>query len=245
MIEKKIHYIWFGGEKPEKVKRCIESWYKYLPDYEIIEWNERNIDIEKEKKKNKFFKYCYENKIFGVMTDYLRTNILYNSGGIYLDADIEVIKSFDKLLENKFFMGYENNKDICYAVIGSIPKHPFLEKMKKFYESEVWKSDIYISGNIIDMILKRDYFKEGSLEEEGIKLYPAKYFYPYHWTEKFDEKCVTEDTYAIHHWDGSWTLNPNIAYLRYKHLNPILRFFKVRRKIKKINKEIEKRKKEN
>lgn len=217
MIEKKIHYIWFGGEKPEKIKKCIESWYKYLPDYEIIEWNEKNIDIESEKKKNKFFKLCYEKKIWGVITDYLRTNILYKYGGIYLDADVEIIKPITPLLNCNFFLGYESESDICYAVIGSVPKHNFLEKMKKFYETEVWESNLYISTSIIEMIMKKYYFSNEKLEEEKIKIYSKEYFYPYHWSEKFSPECIKENTYAIHRWDGSWSINPNIYHLKYKH----------------------------
>lgn len=226
MIEKKIHYIWFGGEKPEKIKKCIESWYKYLPDYEIIEWNEKNIDIEKEKKKNKFFKLCYEKKLWGVITDYLRTNILYEHGGIYLDADVELIKSITPLLDCDFFLGYESKKDICYAVIGSIPKHSFLEKMKKFYEDEVWKSNLYISTSIIKMMMNKYYFNNKKLEKERIIIYPKEYFYPYHWSEKFSSECITENTYGIHRWDGSWSTNPNIYHLKYKHYPYIVRKIK-------------------
>lgn len=241
MIEKKIHYIWLGGEKPEKIKKCIESWHRHLSGYEIIEWNEKNIDIEKEKK-NRFFKLCYEKKLWGVLTDYLRTKILYENGGIYLDADVEVIKSFDDLLENDFFLGRESETDICYAVIGSTPRHSFLEKMKKIYNEDIWKIDKFVSTDIIEFIMKKYYRNKKILEKEKIKIYPIEHFYPYHWTEKYNEECITKNTFAIHRWEGSWALNPNVAYLQYKHLNPIKRFFKIRKKIKKIKFENEKNK---
>lgn len=233
MIEKKIHYIWFGGKKPEKIKKCINSWKKYLRGYEIIEWNERNLDIEKLKKENKFFKLCYEKKIYGVMTDYLRTKILYEQGGIYLDADIEILKPIDELLKNVFFLGKEDEKNICYAVIGSIPKHNFLKNMLSFYEEEVWKTPYYISTNIIGYILSKKYTSE-KLDKEGIKIYSKEYFYPYHWSEEFNEKLIKENTYCIHRWDGSWSNNPNRLYLEYKHLNPFLRFFKIKIKLLKF-----------
>jgi mannosyltransferase OCH1-like enzyme len=241
MIEKKLHYIWLGGEKTEKVKKCIESWHKYLFDYEIIEWNETNINIEEEKKKNKFFKLCYEKKLWGLLTDYLRTKILYENGGIYLDADVEVIKSFNDLLENDFFLGRESETDICYAVIGSIPRHRFLEKMKKIYDEEIWKINKFISTDIIEFIMKKYYRNIKILKSEKIKIYPAEYFYPYYWTDRYTEECIKKNTYAIHRWEGSWMLNPNIAYLQYKHLNPIKRFFKIRKKIRKIKLENEKK----
>ena len=198
MISKKIHYIWLGGEKPEKVKKCIESWYKHLFDYEIIEWNEMNINIEEEKKKNKFFKLCYEKKLWGFATDYLRTKILYENGGIYLDTDIEIIKSFDSLLENDFFLGRETETDICYAVIGSVPRHNFLEKMKKIYDEDIWEINKFISTDIIEFVMKKYYRSRRSLKSENIKIYPVEYFYPYYWIDKYTEDCIEKNTYAIH-----------------------------------------------
>lgn len=101
MIEKKIHYVWFGKNKPLKVLKCIDSWKKYLPDYEIIEWNEKNFDIEKEMKENRFFRECYKRKLWAFVADYVRVKVLYKYGGIYFDTDIEVLKSFDPLLDNE------------------------------------------------------------------------------------------------------------------------------------------------
>ena len=92
MIPKKIHYCWVGGApKPESVLVCINSWKKYCPDYEIIEWNETNYDFTK----NKYMQQAYENKKWGFVPDYARLDIIYEHGGIYLDTDVEIIKSFD------------------------------------------------------------------------------------------------------------------------------------------------------
>lgn len=234
MIEKKIHYIWFGDEKPEKVKRCIESWNKNLKEYKIIEWNESNLDIEELKKENKFFKLCYEKKLWGVMTDYIRTKILYNEGGIYLDADVEVLKPFDELLDSDLFLGKEDEENICYAVIGCTKNHKFLKHMLDFYKDEVWKTPYFISTNIIEYVFKK-YYTEERIREEKIKLYEKEYFYPYHWSEKFTNECIKPETLCIHRWEGSWTKNPNRVYLEYKHLNPILRFFKQNKKLLKLN----------
>ena len=104
MIPKVIHYCWFGGApKSKSVLRCIDSWKKYCPDYEIIEWNESNIDIEM----NLYTKQAYEEKAWGFVPDYLRLWIVYTHGGIYLDTDVQVIRSFDGLLDNKAFGGFE------------------------------------------------------------------------------------------------------------------------------------------
>ena len=167
------------------------------------------------------------------MTDYLRTKILYNEGGIYLDADIEVLKPFDELLNNELFLGKEDEKNICYAVIGCTKNHKFIKHMLNFYEREVWTTPYFISTNIIEYIFKTYYTKEKILEE-GIKLYEKEYFYPYHWSENFTEECIKSETLCIHRWDGSWANNPNRVYLKYKHLNPILKFFKQNIKLFKL-----------
>ena len=99
MIPKKIHYIWFGkGEKNERVQKCLESWHKYLPDYEIIEWNEDNFDINF----NDFTKQAYDNKKWAYVSDVARFWILYNEGGIYMDTDVEVYKPLDEFLDKAY-----------------------------------------------------------------------------------------------------------------------------------------------
>lgn len=100
MIPKKIHYCWFGrGDKPKLAKRCIASWKKYCPDYEIIEWNEDNFDINT----NEYTKWCYENKNYAFLSDYVRLLVVYRHGGIYFDTDVELIRNPDFLLENQAF----------------------------------------------------------------------------------------------------------------------------------------------
>ena len=106
MIPKKIHYCWFGrGELSAKAQKCIKSWKKYCPDYEIIEWNEGNFDVNQ----NAYTKKVYNEMKFAFLSDYARLKIVYEQGGIYLDLDVEIIKPFDDLLDNKAFFGFENN----------------------------------------------------------------------------------------------------------------------------------------
>ena len=103
-IPKYIHYCWFGkGEKPDIVKKCIESWKANLSDYEIIEWNEENFDINS----NDYVREAYKVKKFAFVSDYVRVYALYNHGGIYLDTDVEVFKSFDEIFNNESFWGFE------------------------------------------------------------------------------------------------------------------------------------------
>lgn len=106
MIPKKIHYCWFGrGELPEDARRCIESWRKFCPDYEIIEWNEDNFDIHS----TKYVEQAYESRKFAFVTDYVRLYALYTQGGVYMDTDVEVLKTYDPFLHHIAFSGFENN----------------------------------------------------------------------------------------------------------------------------------------
>ena len=100
MIPKIIHYCWFGGNPlPADARRCIESWKKYLPDYKIKEWNENNFDINS----NQYVREAYEKRKFAFVTDYVRLYALVNEGGVYMDTDVEVIKSYDPFLHHTAF----------------------------------------------------------------------------------------------------------------------------------------------
>lgn len=112
MIPKIIHYCWFGGQpKTAFIKSCIKTWNKKLPEYQIKEWNETTFDIES----NKFVKEAYRHKKYAFVADYVRLYVLYNEGGIYMDTDVKVFRTFDDFLAYSFFT--------------SIEKHPsFFEK---------------------------------------------------------------------------------------------------------------------
>ncbi|MBR0278262.1 MAG: hypothetical protein IJQ50_07375 [Clostridia bacterium] len=110
-IPKKIHYCWFGEEKhSKKIKKCIKSWKKHCPDYEIIEWNEKNFDIHC----FKWVEQAYNNKKWAFVSDYVRLFVLYNYVGIYLDTDVEIIKPLDKFLKHNLFSEMENI--YCYDI---------------------------------------------------------------------------------------------------------------------------------
>lgn len=98
MIPKIIHYCWFGGNPlPELAQKCIASWKKFLPDYEIKEWNESNYDV----RKIPYIEQAYNAKKYAFVSDYARFDILYQYGGIYFDTDVEVIKPFDEILKRR------------------------------------------------------------------------------------------------------------------------------------------------
>lgn len=203
MIPKKIHYCWFGrGEKPKLAKKCIESWKKYCPDYEIVEWNEDNFDINQ----NEYTKYCYNNKKFAFLSDYARLMVVYKEGGIYFDTDVEVIKSFDALLNNKAFVGFETDEYVNTGVgFGAEKNNPVIEQMIREYD----KLSDGKSGTIGCPILNTEALKKSGLKLNGqtqslknVTVYSAEYFNPY--DAPTGRLSKSENTYSIHWYAASW-----------------------------------------
>ena len=132
LIPRKIHYFWIGGNPmPEEDKRNIESWRKYAPDYEIIEWNEGNYDFSTHP-------YSYEalkNKQYMYATDYARKDILYRYGGIYLDTDVELVAPLDDLLYNEVFVGIDDGGQLnSGSGLGAVKNHPVIKTFMDLYE---------------------------------------------------------------------------------------------------------------
>lgn len=207
MIPKTIHYCWFGKkEKPPIVLKCINSWKRVLVDYEIIEWNEDNFDVNK----NSFTKEAYECKKYAFVSDYVRVYALYNYGGIYLDTDVEVFKKFDDLLNNESFWGFEEKNFIATSTIGANKGNSFI---KKFLDSYNEKEFILDDGNqniltnvaiVSEMIKDIGINLDGTLQKiKGVgTFYPQEYFSPYDYINCYSKK--TDSTYAIHHFYKSW-----------------------------------------
>ncbi|MFR1810092.1 MAG: glycosyltransferase family 32 protein [Terrisporobacter sp.] len=143
MIPKVIHYCWFGhNEKPELVKRCIESWKKYCPDYEIKEWNEDNFDINI----CKFTEEAYNKKKWAFVSDFVRLYILYNYGGVYLDTDVELKESINEWMNNEGWLVFENENRINTGLgCASIKNNEIIKIMLEDYHD---RSFLDINGNI-------------------------------------------------------------------------------------------------
>lgn len=206
-IPKKIHYCWFGGkEKPGIVKKCIESWTKQLPDYEIIEWNENNFNINK----NSYVKEAYRSGKYAFVSDYVRVYALYHYGGIYLDTDVEVYKPFDDLLHHTSFWGFEQENFIATSTIGAEKGNALIKEfLNSYHEKRFIKNDGTFNELTNVAIITR------LLEEKGLKtngqyqeinemgiFYPQTYFSPYDYINC--QTFITEKTYTIHHFYKSW-----------------------------------------
>jgi hypothetical protein len=206
-IPKTIHYCWFGGkEKPDLVKKCIESWKRNLPDYKIVEWNENNFDIAS----NSYVKQAYEAKKFAFVSDYVRVYALYLRGGIYLDTDVEVYKPLDGFLHHTSFWGFEQENFIATSTIGAEKGNSLIKEFLDSYnEIKFIKNDgTFNSLTNVAMITKL-------LEDKGLKpnghyqeikglgvFYPQTYFSPYDYINC--QTFITKKTYTIHHFYKSW-----------------------------------------
>lgn len=225
MIPKKLHYIWLGeNPHPNLMDICINSWREKLSEYEIIEWNESNLDFYNMIKKNRFLQECYKRKLWAFLSDYFRIKVLYENGGIYLDTDMQIIKNIDVLLENDFFIGAESPNIISAGIIGVTPKHRIMKKILDFYEERIWNEPIFTIPDIITKLLKEEYAFNFNTDiirvNEKMLVYPARYFYPYHFTEEFSYELIKEDTYGIHWWGKSWAQKKDLEklyFLEFKH----------------------------
>lgn len=205
-IPKKIHYCWFGRNPlPELAVTCIESWKKYLPDYEIIEWNEDNFDITK----NKYVTEAYESKKYAFVSDYVRLYALYHFGGIYMDTDVEVLKSLDIFLENQAFSGFEDKVHIPTGIMACEVKFSLFKEFLEYYSDMPFlKSDgthnLTTNVTTITSICKKYGLKKNNTLQtiQGFTLYPNAYFCPKSYETGVIE--ITNNTYTIHHFSGSW-----------------------------------------
>lgn len=203
MIPKKIHYCWFGrGEKPKLAQKCIASWRKFMPDYEIIEWNEDNFDVNC----NAYTKMCYEEKKYAFLTDYLRLVIIAEQGGIYFDTDVEAVRSFDDLLENPAFAGFENDTHIATGLgFGAEPHNPVIQQMLKEYDQLLDGQHGTIGCPILntEAMLKFGLMLNGEKQNLGqIIAYPEDYFNPMDSATGVITR--TPNTHSIHRYSMSW-----------------------------------------
>lgn len=207
-MKKYIHYCWFGNKPlPKLAKRCIKSWEKYLPDFEIKKWSEENVDLDE----CPFVRQAYDNKKWAFVADYVRTKVLKEYGGIYFDTDMEVIKDITSLLENETFLGVEDSGFIAVGVWYEKKKGAFLptELLKIYKSMDTFDVNNLASISIprlITKIVEPFGFVNGSSNiqrlEQNISIYPREYFYPYSYNR--DDNIFTDDTCMIHYYDASW-----------------------------------------
>lgn len=220
MIPKKIHYCWFGGKPlPEKAQRCIASWKKFCPDYELIRWDESNFDLQQ----NAYVRYCYENSKWAFLSDYVRLAVVAEHGGIYLDTDVELLRSPDKLLEADAFYSFENNSCINTGQgFGAIAHHETVEAMLQQYDaielSHIEACPHYNTAALLPLGLTPD---GSSQTVAGAQILPMDHMNPY--DDLTGRLALTENTISIHWYAKSW-VKPGLV-LRSRLLRPLRRLF--------------------
>lgn len=206
MIPKIIHYCWFGrGEKPRLAQKCIASWKKYCPDFEIIEWNEDNFEIEK----YPYAKYCYDNKKWAFLSDFARLVVVYQYGGVYFDTDVEMIKSLENLMKYDAFYGFENNAKVNTGQgFGAVEKHETVEAMlQKYYELKADNEGNYplviCPALNTEALVPMGLQLNGKYQKvNGAVILPVDYLNPY--DDPTGRLNKTENTVSIHWYSKSW-----------------------------------------
>ena len=225
MIPKVIHWCWFGrGKVPRLAKKCIKSWRKYLPDYEIKLWNEDNFDIHSVK----YVEEAYEKRKFAFVTDYVRLYALYTEGGIYMDSDVEVLKRIDRFHELPAFTGYESEVGCITGIMGSEKGGQWVKDLMDEYHARPFvlpdgslntKTNVhYTSCMMKEKGVVLDCMKE-TVVPEYLTIYPRDYFCPKLWAS--GDITITENTYTIHHFNASWW-EPRKWWIRWtdNHIGP-------------------------
>lgn len=207
MIPKIIHYCWFGNNPlPEFARKCIESWKKYCPGYKIIEWNEKNFDINC----IPFVKQAYEAKKWAFVTDYARLKIVYDNGGVYFDTDVELIKGIDDLVKLDAFLGTEEDELINTGLgFGAKKNHPMIKELMEDYHCRIFN---FTDKNLYELACpilttqifeKYGYVKNNLFQViKGVAVFPKEFFAPM--SSQTYELNITNNTYSIHHYTASW-----------------------------------------
>ena len=212
MIPKKIHYCWLSNDPlPEKIRRCISSWEKYLPDYEIIRWDLNRFPLDK----SVWVKQAFELKKYAFAADYIRLYALATEGGIYLDSDVEVLKPYDDLLQLPYFICKENSpQGIEAATIGAEKDCFWVKKCLEYYQNRRFVDESgKIQNKVLPAVLKAIIEDNYSLRpikspnefvtnKDTVCYFPFEYFSPKNYVSQ--KMMVTEKTYSIHHFAGTW-----------------------------------------
>lgn len=211
MIPKIIHYCWFGNNPlPESALRCIESWKKHLPDYEIKEWNESNFDVNI----NQYTKEAYECKKYAFVSDYARFYVLYKYGGLYFDTDVEVIRDMTDIISMGSFMGFEMVRNHLGGVnaglgMGAVIHHDFIKNILEKYDKLHFIQDdgtpypktiVHYTTELLD---EYGLIHQNKVQKvAGFTILSTEYLCPLPFGEK--KLCTTSKTCSIHWYDSSW-----------------------------------------
>ena len=207
MIERTIHYVWLGSKSlPEVSVGYIENWRRLHPTWEIRRWDESNFDCEN----NEWIRAALANKNYALASDVIRSSVLLNYGGVYLDTDVEILKPLDELVDkNDFFIGYETSLWFGCAILGAKAHHPVMQEVCKRYEvpstSDNDNSNMLCVFNFSEVLTRLYGINlDGKTRRinDGIQLLQTDYFYPKNYISHQGE--ITQNTIAIHQYNSVW-----------------------------------------
>lgn len=212
LIPKIIHYCWFGGASiPEEFQRYIDGWHRMCPEYEIRRWDETNYDVAK----HPYMKAAYEAGKWAFVSDYARLDIVCQYGGFYFDTDVEIVRNLEELRYNEAFMAMDSSHRVSSGLgIGSVPHQPVMEELRDAYDSyefedfhgqeERQAKNILVCPELQSRVLERYGFIRDCLRMQdirGVRIYPV----PVLCGQIGNRRIVTEQTYSVHHYAGTWT----------------------------------------
>ena len=209
-IPKKIHYFWFGkGKIPELHQKCIDSWSRVCPDYEIVRWDESNYDV----KKNQYMEEAYSVGKWGFVPDFARLDVIYEHGGIYLDTDVELVRPLDELLKLYAFAGFESKHLVALGLgFGARPYNKCIKKLMDDYEERTFFREDGSLDLTPSPVLQTEVLKKRGLVlnnkfqiVDDLAILPAECLSP----DNNMIPHITKNTYSIHHFAGSWTSDVN------------------------------------
>lgn len=221
-MKKYIHYCWFGNKPmPKLAKKCLKSWKKYLPDYKIMVWNEKNFDVNI----TNFSKKAYEANKWAFVSDVARIYALKNYGGVYFDTDMLVTKNIDDILDNNFFVGWESENAVAVGVMGTKEKNnPIINDLWDMYNEMDFDTEnmySYAIPILLTKVLKEKYNLSNNSEEiqvlnNSTYIYPRDYFYPL--SSDASPDIFTENTRMIHYYKGTWLDKKDQMIFKYERL---------------------------
>lgn len=206
-----IHYCWFGGKPLSNLaQKCIESWKKYCPDYEIVRWDESNTDLQS----CDYVKEAYDAKKWAFVSDFVRFQVLYEHGGLYFDTDVQLVKPIDFILEQGPFMSIESYPGLFAGGNDSILINPgqglgaekgnlFYAEVLDYYKATDFSTEKTVGVHVTSLMLKHGLKSKNCFQTIcGINIWPKDFFNPIN--PNSGKLEITDNTVSIHHYEGTW-----------------------------------------
>jgi hypothetical protein len=232
VIPKIVHYVWVGPDLlPQADSQRIQNWRKMLPDWEFRAWENDNLNFS-----SVYLRMAYAVRAWNRVSDYTRMDALFRFGGVYLDTDVDLLRSLDSLLDREAFLGFQTDDNraqdlVNGAVFGARSGHWLPGSIRDYFNKNLDGRDAlnsFSGPGLITLLLRQSGlpgYSDEPLNVADITIFPKRYFYPYSWLETYSNDAVTPDTYAVHRWSGTWKSRPSIrAKIRSVFFNRLARY---------------------